>query len=59
VAPGSTSFHALAEALRGYGKLSGVDCESLLKVAENSADEDSLHNDTPVIGSLAEVFPQT
>jgi hypothetical protein len=53
------AIHALAEPLRSYGKLNGVEYESLLKVAENSADEDSPHDDTPVIGSLAEVFPQT
>ena len=53
------AIHALAEALRSYGKLHGVDFENLLKVAENSADEDSLYDDTPVIGSLGEVFPQT
>jgi hypothetical protein len=53
------AIHALAEALRSHGKLHGVDFENLLKVAENSADEDSLREDTPVIGSLAEVFPQT
>lgn len=48
---------AIAEALRSYGKLHGIDFEDLLKVAENIANE-ALCEDKPAIGSLAQVFPQ-